>query len=62
MKSRDARKQLEGAGFKFLRMGRGSHMIFQKGARRIVISEGEELSSGMTKKVRSFVCKEGNKK
>ena len=57
MKFREAIKKLEATGFKFIRMGRGSHVIMQKGIHRIVLSVGEELSSGMTKKVRTYLRK-----
>lgn len=57
MKIREAIKKLELVGFKFVRMGRGSHVIMQKDKLRIVLSVTEELSSGMTKKVRSYLRK-----
>lgn len=57
MKIREAIKKLELVGFKFLRMGKGSHIIMQKDKIRIVLPITEELSSGMTKKVRSYLRK-----
>lgn len=53
----EARKKLIDAGYELLRYGRGSHVIFQKGKYRIVISCGNELSNGQTKKVTSFLRK-----
>lgn len=57
MKFREAVKKLEAVGYEIVRMGRGSHTILQKGKHRIVLSVGEELSSGMTKKVRTYLRK-----
>lgn len=55
MRYAEARKMLLLVGFKYVRQGRGSHAIFEKNGRRIVISVGVELSHAMTEKVRSAV-------
>lgn len=58
MKSAQAIRELKAAGFSEIRNGRGSHLILQNGAHRIVISKGtEELSIGMAGKVRSALRK-----
>jgi predicted RNA binding protein YcfA (HicA-like mRNA interferase family) len=58
MSSAQAISLLKDAGFQILRRGRGDHLIMQKESLRIVISHPQqELSSGMTKKVRSFMRK-----
>lgn len=53
MKYSEAKKMLEFAGFKIARQGKGSHVIFEKNNKRIVISDSQELSPGMAGKVRS---------
>ena len=59
MSSREAAKLLVNAGFSFIRMGRGSHMIFERSGVRIVISAGsQQISSGMSAKVRSTIRKQ----
>jgi predicted RNA binding protein YcfA (HicA-like mRNA interferase family) len=56
MKGYEAQKKLIDAGFVLIRQTRGSHIIFQKGTKRIVISgQGKELSEGMTGKVLSAI-------
>lgn len=55
MNSRTAINMLKEAGFKIKREGRGSHLIMSNGSKTVIISEGQqELSSGMTKKVKSL--------
>lgn len=59
MSSREAVKRLEAAGFRVVRMGKGDHIILEKGPRRIVIPWGKpEMSYGMVRKVRSAVNQE----
>lgn len=54
MRSSEAIKALLHAGYSEIRRGRGSHLILERGRRRIVISKGSgELSPGMAGKVRS---------
>lgn len=58
MGTSEAIELLTANGYVMKRMGRGSHMIFEKGKRVIIISAGKvELSSGMSKRVRSYARK-----
>jgi len=58
MNSRDAILLLKDVGFKIDRTAKGDHVILRKGKSVIVISNGkQELSSGMTKKVRTYARK-----
>ena len=62
MKILDATRLLEEVGYKFIRQGKGSHVIYEKEGKRMVLSKGfQEMSCGMTAKVRSAYNKEKRK-
>jgi predicted RNA binding protein YcfA (HicA-like mRNA interferase family) len=57
MRIKEAAKLLQENGWDFIRMGRGSHRIFRKGDKTIILGCGTngstELSNGMALKVKS---------
>ena len=58
MSSGEAIRNLVASGFIIVRQGKGSHVILQRGPKRLIIPGGkQELSSGMTAKVRSALAR-----